>query len=101
MRHKKTRWAKHLSERYGITIETYETMLQSQGGVCASCGGLGKGIRRLHVDHDHRTEEVRGLLCANCNVIIGHAHDSIHQLKACIEYLSKHSVKIPLIAIQS
>lgn len=40
----------------------YERMLEAQGGGCAICGSPGK-TRRLHVDHDHRTGRIRGLLC--------------------------------------
>lgn len=49
---------------YGITREDYLALLQLQGGVCAVCGQLPK-TKRLAVDHDHKTGEVRGLLCAD------------------------------------
>ena len=44
----------------------YETLLEGQGGGCAICGATPK-TRRLHVDHDHKTGQVRGLLCFRCN----------------------------------
>lgn len=44
----------------------YERMLAEQGGVCAICGQRPK-TRRLHVDHDHATGRIRGLLCFRCN----------------------------------
>ena len=59
---RKPRRAKQL----GVTDDTYEGMLAEQGGVCAICGAPPKS-RRLHVDHDHRTGAVRGLLCFHCN----------------------------------
>lgn len=46
----------------------YDELLAIQGGVCALCGNPPKeGGRRLHVDHDHKTLELRGLLCFRCN----------------------------------
>jgi ribosomal protein L24E len=57
-----------LRRRYGLTIEQFDEMLAEQGGVCAICGTdtpLGRGT--FHVDHDHQTGQVRGLLCHPCN----------------------------------
>lgn len=55
-----------LRQRYGITVEDYDRMLEEQGGHCALCPAV-PGVRRLHVDHDHVTGRVRGLLCLPCN----------------------------------
>lgn len=56
------------AKRLGVGDAEYEVMLLEQGGVCAICGNPPKeGGRRLHVDHDHRTGKVRGLLCFRCN----------------------------------
>lgn len=52
--------------RTGITEADYNAMLAAQGGGCAICGNPPK-TRRLHVDHDHKTGRVRGLLCFRCN----------------------------------
>jgi Recombination endonuclease VII len=46
--------------------ELYDRLLAEQGGVCAICGATPK-TRRLHIDHDHKTGRVRGLLCHRCN----------------------------------
>jgi hypothetical protein len=58
-----------LKYSHGLTLEQYDAMLSSQGGVCAICGELPiTGFnKRLHVDHDHKTEVRRGLLCMKCN----------------------------------
>jgi len=49
-----------------VDDETYDALLAEQGGGCAICGRPPK-TRRLHKDHDHRTMELRGLLCHRCN----------------------------------
>jgi hypothetical protein len=59
-----------LKRYYGLTPECYEIMLAEQGGVCKLCGNP-PGKRRLDVDHDHATGQVRGLLCNKCNRRLG------------------------------
>jgi hypothetical protein len=77
-----------LKAKFGITLEAYTQMLVAQGGVCAICGKE-PGKRRLDVDHDHETGKIRGLLCNQCNQMLGYASDSITTLQNGIEYLSK------------
>lgn len=62
--------AAHLRLTYGLTVEQYETMLSEQGGVCFICKSP-PGQRRLHVDHSHRTNSIRRLLCSPCNTQLG------------------------------
>jgi hypothetical protein len=57
--------ARRQSELPGAA-ELYDRLLGEQGGVCAICGNPPK-TRRLHIDHDHKTGKVRGLLCHRCN----------------------------------
>ena len=65
--------------KYGITIEDYDRMLQEQNGKCKLCNkeehvrgtSPDKKPKRLAVDHCHTTGKVRGLLCHNCNVMLG------------------------------
>lgn len=73
--------------RYGITEEGYNALLRTQGGVCATCKRGCKTHRRLSVDHDHETGEVRGLLCMNCNAALGLVGDDVTVLRSLIEYL--------------
>jgi hypothetical protein len=58
-----------LRHKYDMTPEQYDSLLASQGGNCAICGDPPKvgQNKRLHVDHDHATGKVRGLLCMHCN----------------------------------
>ena len=65
-----------LQRQFGITVAIYNDMLASQGHVCAICNQPCRSGRRLAVDHNHRTGEVRGLLCLDCNTAIGKFQDS-------------------------
>jgi hypothetical protein len=69
--------------KYGMTAETFEAMAASQNGVCAVC----KEREFDHVDHDHESGSVRGLLCRQCNVGIGFFQDSPELLAKAIKYL--------------
>jgi hypothetical protein len=68
--------------QYGITVEDYDAMFVAQRGVCAICDQPFKG--RLHVDHDHKTGRVRGLLCLRCNVLLAHLEDMVWMRKAAL-----------------
>ena len=75
-----------LRRRYGIGEDQYLALLAAQGGVCAACR-----IRpAVHVDHDHKTRAVRGLLCFTCNVALGNVRDDIDVLTGLINYLREH-----------
>jgi len=80
-----------LKHKYGITVEQYDSMLESQGGVCASCG-LGevrKETENLAVDHDHKTGQVRALLCQKCNTALGLLDDDPLKISALLEYIKQ------------
>ena len=77
-----------LRRNYGMTIDQWDTLFESQGKVCAICGKNVPGGRgHWHTDHDHETKEVRGILCNMCNVMLGHCSDSIARLESAIAYL--------------
>lgn len=82
-------WSRHksLKQKYGITGAQYDEMNRSQDGQCAICGGENDDGRPLHVDHDHETGDVRGLLCFRCNVMLGYARDDVMVLSSAAEYL--------------
>ena len=63
----------------------YQEMYHSQEGCCAICRKQQE--RAFDVDHNHATGEVRGLLCTNCNRMLGHAGDSAANLRAAADYL--------------
>lgn len=82
----------HVTRTYQLSAEEYDRMVEEQGGRCAACGELpnpdGLPVEQsLHVDHDHETGEVRGLLCNRCNLALGYAHESIARLWGLIRYL--------------
>jgi|ERR1700677_1396496 len=64
---------------------------------CSICRNPFKNNRDMHLDHDHRTEEDRGLLCHNCNVGLGNFKDRIDYLYQAIDYLKQHANKFTLI----
>lgn len=81
-------WAKKLRERYGISVEEYNSLFDFQDGRCAICETHQIDLKtRLCVDHCHDTGEVRGLLCHSCNVSVGLMQDNAHRFKRAAEYL--------------
>ena len=76
----------HLKQTYGIRIADYDALLAMQRGTCAICNG-GTSKHFLAVDHDHKTGEVRGLLCANCNKTLGKFRDNASRFRRAANYL--------------
>jgi hypothetical protein len=76
---------KKLLYRYGLTKEVFDVMIEKQEGACAIC--LVVPEKRLHVDHCHTTNKVRGLLCSNCNMALGLFKDNTKTLERAIKYL--------------
>lgn len=83
-----------LVNKYGITLDKYKEILEKQRGVCAICGKPETRIykkagilKSLSVDHDHINNRVRGLLCTNCNLMLGYSQDNITVLQNAISYL--------------
>jgi hypothetical protein len=81
---------------YNLTRQEFEALLAGQGGGCAICGGQPNGRSvRLHIDHDHNCcpgigscgKCIRGLLCSNCNTMIGLAKDDPERLLTAVRYL--------------
>jgi hypothetical protein len=78
-----------LKKNYGVPLGTYARMLEAQNGKCAICGRTDSGSKRgrFHLDHDHATGVIRGLLCHGCNVGIGSLRHDVNLLYSAIEYL--------------
>lgn len=71
-------------KRYGLTPEAYQAMIDAQGGLCAIC----RVGWATHIDHDHKTGRVRGVLCQPCNHGLGRFFDQPSIMQAAIEYLA-------------
>ncbi|MGI8708437.1 MAG: endonuclease VII domain-containing protein [Actinomycetota bacterium] len=72
-----------LKRRYGVEAVQVEWMILRQGGLCAVCGKR----PAVHVDHDHGTGLVRGILCFNCNRGLGKLREDPGLMRAAIDYL--------------
>ncbi len=96
-RHRKTpKWKKTLQKnwlrsKYGLTEEQYQDLWDKQEGLCAVCGREEEETnQRLHVDHNHTDNVVRGLLCGKCNRGIGMFDEEEPLLQKAIDYLRSH-----------
>lgn len=77
-------------ERYGITPEQFDKLLKKQKGKCATCGLPARDRHgRFHVDHDHETGTVRGLLCYQCNIVLGLVKDDPKVLRNLATYVER------------
>ena len=81
--------------KYGLSMQGVFNLLDRQGGRCAICQSLNPGSRnrgiselgRWHVDHDHVTNKVRGILCGDCNIGLGGFRDNPDYLVDAAIYL--------------
>lgn len=84
------RWAYQIQHKFGLSVEQYRKMERSQNGLCFICKKPPGGrFRRLAVDHCHKSNVVRGLLCSRCNRALGYFQDDAAMLSRAIEYLQK------------
>ena len=78
----------NLKTKYGITVAQFNAMFLAQGSCCAICRTTVSGGRNWMVDHCHVLNKIRGILCHNCNIMIGNAKDDVSILNSAISYLS-------------
>lgn len=71
-------------KKYGITLEEWKQILERQGNACAICGDR---KAKLVIDHSHKTNKVRGLLCNQCNTGLGCFKDNRRSLRNAELYL--------------
>lgn len=76
--------------KYGITEEQFNVMNDEQQGLCKSCGQpeTRKNTKNLAVDHNHKTGEVRGLLCQRCNTALGLLDEDPKRIEALLGYIN-------------
>lgn len=78
----------NLKKLYGMTEEEYEALLLAQGNRCGICTKL--FVKTPHIDHDHKTGKVRGLLCNDCNTGLGRFKDDFSVVRAAVRYLKRN-----------
>ena len=93
-----------LYKKFGITELDYKRMLKTQKGVCAICGCAEtklvncstkqKKVKPLSVDHNHKTGQIRELLCDNCNNGIARFGENVEYMANAISYIEKHKTKL-------
>lgn len=84
------RWARIKTE-YGLTREEFYKLRASQSEKCAICETSISDEKKTHIDHDHLTGAIRGLLCGPCNQGLGLFKDSPQLLQVAINYLKAHN----------
>lgn len=84
--HKDREWGALRAQlnNYGLTLDQYHAMQERQDFSCAICGD----VTELHIDHCHAAGHVRGLLCAGCNLGIGHFRERPEALASAVGYLA-------------
>lgn len=91
----------HLSDmkkKFGINTQQYATLYKD--AICEICGSqdsvvVGNTMSRLVIDHDHKREDegpacIRGILCHQCNLLLGYAEDNTSILREAIRYLENY-----------
>ena len=87
-RQKELAWARRILKEYGLTAEDYWRIYEHQGRRCALCQRATGAVKKLAVDHDHRTGYVRGLCCGPCNHdVLGHSRDDVMFFRRGEQYL--------------
>ncbi len=83
----------NLRVKYGIDLKYFEEIRLAQDNKCAICNielnPKSHHVDSIHIDHNHTTKKVRGLLCSSCNVMLGYAKDNTTLLQKAIKYLNK------------
>lgn len=81
---------KRVKATYGLNPVQYRSLLEASDWTCAICGNYPVAKQRqLHIDHDHKSLEVRGCLCERCNRGLERFMDNPDLLRAAVAYLTK------------
>ena len=88
----------YVGKAYGVSRGFYAQLREAQGGRCAICRRATGETKRLAVDHNHRTGDVRGLLCGPCNSLLAHCRDDVEMLRRAARYLVEPPAAALLIA---
>lgn len=74
--------------KYGLTQKQFDELLRKQHGRCAICD---ETMTKVHIDHSHKTDVVRQLLCYNCNLGLGFFRDDAGIMRSAIAYIERHT----------
>ena len=83
-------WSGGVISTFHKNPELWRQLFDKQAGCCAICGKHQANLKQtMNVDHNHKTGKIRGLLCHNCNLLLGFAEENIQTLKNAINYLKR------------
>lgn len=82
---------KRLRKEYDFSLAEYQSMVSSQSNRCAMCKQKPGEGQRLDIDHNHKTNKVRGLLCSLCNRTVSYVENHANRLKLARKYLEKYN----------
>lgn len=90
-KHMRRMW--NIKQLYGLSQEQFYKMLEDQNGKCGACGDLlhFESASGPHVDHDHASGDVRGLLCGACNLALGHLKEDVERILNLAAYMEARS----------
>jgi len=89
-RKNRTRHRWEIAKKYGVTVHDVETALETQGYSCAICHTSEDALdHAMHIDHNHKTGNFRGMLCRSCNLAIGMMKDNPRALRDAADYLER------------
>ncbi len=85
----KNKWHRehYILKKYGMSMEEYNELLKKQKNRCAICGSVFENQFHTHVDHDHKTDRIRGFLCNMCNQALGYFKENTYILVKAIKFL--------------
>ena len=85
--------AERRMRRYGLTQEEIDRMIEKQGGICPICAIPLNTSFNVVVDHCHKTNTNRAIVCRQCNIGLGHIKDNLDIVRKIAEYLERHQEK--------
>ena len=85
----------NVKKLYGITLDAAEYIFFKQGNACAICKTEEPGGNGWHIDHNHETSYIRGILCHRCNVGIGFLRDDVQIVRNAVHYLANTQEFVP------
>jgi hypothetical protein len=85
--HREERKIQARIRRYGLSQVEFDSLLKKQGGRCAICKTEDWNGKGPHIDHDHKTGKVRGVLCSNCNAAVGMVKDDLKIARGLAKYI--------------